>query len=287
MVRSRKPIRVVVDDDGAAVLVGDVRALRELYGWPFLRPRRPALLESTSTSTSLPHVQPLSSKGPFQHDVLVGVRQASELLQRIRPIAEISSPRRVLPLEVGGAAAAARSRAGTLAARAVVVQQRRLLRVRSFGEDDVDAAAEVDDFRRFSAGLCFAPPAVRRGRAGPPPRGAGLRPPRRRVARGADAGAGPARRHRKLWSALVVPRVRRATTAWDDRRGSLSRPATERQPLRTLVAASAERQRCEIKRCGARPARARYRSLPLLGMRSGGTCVAQDPLKKHASTSLR
>jgi len=37
-------------------------------------------------------------------------------------------------------------------------------------------------------------------------------------------------------SALVVPRVRRATTAWDDRRGSLSRPATERQPLRTLVA---------------------------------------------------
>ena len=33
----------------------------------------------------------------------------------------------------------------------------------------------------------------------------------------------------------------------DDRRGSLSRPATERQPLRTLVAASAERQpRCEI-----------------------------------------
>ena len=45
---------------------------------------------------------------------------------------------------------------------------------------------------------------------------------------------------------LVGPRPTARDDGVDDRRGSLSRPATERQPLRTRVAASAERQRCEI-----------------------------------------
>ena len=67
--------------------------------------------------------------------------------------------------------------------------------------------------------------------------------------------------------------------------GSLTRPATERQPLRTLVAASAERQRCEIS---AVPLTRRRVLVVVLNLAGGiarfRNCVVES---SRASESLR